>query len=339
MLQNLPEDLQNKLLSLLPQPDLAVLSSSCRALHVLTEPLLARVYRCTTCQHPLFQPRHLRLPVRTDRRRREFFELQDPPLIPDKLSSPIPSSSSTQSLSSLDSSSLTPALALDAHRGAPNFHVLRHLARTEYRNHTGPLRRTDVRAVRALRCPNCIVFVGFRYDGPTTSRHYIHHDFVELVDASSRPVSLSGDLLPDKEGVVRCATPTCSNVLFNRDDVLPWAHVLASSRLTDMDAYLEWDHSWAGPATASHPAFFVKRLRPGVARVVNARDEHLRQGDMTVGDVCCASCDSHIGWKFLAEAPADDADAGQAVLHNYDQVGRFGIIRSAVTPSEPRYHN
>lgn len=98
-----------------------------------------------------------------------------------------------------------------------------------------------------------------------------------------------------------------------------------------MNPYLEWDHSWAGHATASQPAFFVKRLKQNSYTLDNVRVENLRQGPMKVGDVHCAGCNKHVGWKLLAEVPQSD----DGLLHNYDQVGRFGIIRSAVTPSQP----
>lgn len=220
-------------------------------------------------------------------------------------------------------------LKLDERRGAANFHVLRHLANTVYRQERFPLPE-ELKAVRALRCGMCDVFVGFRHEAHGEVRDFVHHDFVELVDANEKLVSLAGERIAPPETSITCSTADCKNALFVRDDVLPWTHVLASSRLTDLDAYLEWDHSWAGAETASQPAFFVKRLRRGAGVVRHVREEHLRQGDMVVGDVFCARCDRHIGWKFVSEVPEDD------VLHNYDQVGRFGIIRTAVAPAEPR---
>lgn len=171
-----------------------------------------------------------------------------------------------------------------------------------------------------------------QHDSSDTVHDFVHQDFVELVDAQQRVVTLSGEILPQPEGTVRCARNGCKQILFHRDDVLPWSHVLSSSRLTDLDAYLEWDHSWAGTATASQPAFFVKRLTNGAGVVRDVRPERLRQGIMEVGDVYCAECDAHIGWKFVSELPEE----GSELLHNYDQVGRYGIIRNAVAPAEPR---
>lgn len=224
-------------------------------------------------------------------------------------------------------------MVLDDKRGAANFHVLRHLAQTVYRDERFPLPQ-ELQAVRALRCARCCVFVGFRHEDAAagTTHDFVHHDFVELIDGEGRVVTLSGEVLPEPEGTVRCAVEGCRQVLFERDDVLPWSHVLASSRLTDLDAYLEWDHSWSGAATASQPAFFVKRLRAGAGVVRNVRPEQLRQGNMEIGDVHCSTCDAQIGWKFVSELPEE----GSELLHNYDQVGRYGIIRNSVAPAEPR---
>lgn len=307
-LQNLPDDVQRVLLSLLTQREVAHLSSSCSTLNRLAQPLLHRTFRCVSCASPLLHPRDLAPGggAMAPRRRCAFLEL---------------------------AADATHAMTVDRRRGAANFHVLRHLAQTVFRNVRFPLPE-QLQAVRALRCPRCDVFVGFRHDGVVgVGREYVHRDFVELVDHVDRIVALDGHRIPPAEGVVRCATGACRAVLFQRDDILPWSHVLASSRLTDMDAYLEWDHSWAGAATASQPAFFVKRLKDGCSRVCNARTEQLRQGVMKVADVHCAECHAHIGWKILAEV----LQSTEGLLHNYDQIGRFGIIRTAVTPSEPRY--
>lgn len=324
MIQHLPEDVQASLLSLMSQADIAHLATSCTTFHSLAAPLLFRQFRCVTCRAALFQPSELSLqdhPTRGRKAtfgpssrlpRRAFFQLRDHP-------------------------PATPAdrgMVLDARRGAANFHVLRHLAQTVYRNERFPLPQ-ELQAVRALRCAKCEVFVGFRLEDPSgtdNSHDFVHHDFVELVDAQDRIVTLSGEVLPEPEGTVRCVREGCRRVLFQRDDVLPWSHVLSSSRLTDLDAYLEWDHSWAGSATESQPAFFVKRLRSGAGVVRNVRPERLRQGQMEVGDVHCAGCDAQIGWKFVAELPEEETE----LLHNYDQVGRYGIIRNSVAPAEPR---
>lgn len=304
MLQKLPEDVQIKLLSFLGQREIAHLSSSCKAFNILAEPLLRRTFRCVSCAQPLLHPRDLLPLPRESRPRRAFFEL-------------------TQDAKH--------NLVLDNRRGAANFHVLRHLSQTVFRNVRFPLPE-QLQAVRALRCSNCRVFVGFRHDGVAgVAREYVHQAFVELVDGENRLLSLNGDVLSKPETTVRCVRPSCRAALFECYDILPWTHVLSSSRLTDMNPYLEWDHSWAGAATASHPAFFVKRLKPCSYRMCNIRPEHLRQGYMQVADVHCAGCDAHIGWKILAELQ----ESNEGLLHNYDQVGRFGIIRPSVTPSQP----
>lgn len=223
-------------------------------------------------------------------------------------------------------------IVVDERRGAANFHVLRHLAQTVCKNERFPLAR-ELQAVRALRCASCSLFVGFRHEEALTggSRDYVHHQFLELVDGSGNVVTWEGRVVQEMEEV-GCAGTGCVQVLFDRADVLPWSHVLSSTRLTDMDAYLEWEHSWSGDS-AGQPAFFVKRLREGAAVVRNERVEHMRQGVMEVGDVFCSRCDKQVGWKFLKEI----VDGREDVFHNYDQVGRFGIIRTAVSPVEQRF--
>lgn len=323
MIQHLPEDIQRQLLSLMSQSDIAHLAVSCRVFHQLAEPLLYRQFRCVSCRAALFHPRELDLSdVRaranalsrgpTNKQpRRNFFRLRE------------------------RGAELPPgALSLDNRRGAPNFHVIRELAQTVCRSERFPL-QTELQAVRALRCDACGVFVGFRHEDIKVgeTHDFIHWDFVELVDADGRLKTLGGDMLPEAERSVTCATHGCRQVLFQRDDMLPWMHVLASTRLTDMDPYLEWDHSWAGQATASQPAFFVKRLSEGAVVVRNVRAEQLRQGNMEVADVHCGNCDAQVGWKFVSELPDTSSD----LLLNYDQIGRFGIIRNAVAPADPRY--
>lgn len=314
MIQDLPEDLQSLIVSHLPQRDLASLSLTCSALHALVSPLLHRVVRCASCAHPLLEARELGphtafLPRPSQHRRAcrpSFIELRG---------------------------AARHCLRPDVKRGAANFHVLRHLSQTVFRNVRFPL-PDELRAVRALRCPACAVFVGFSHAGVAGAlREFIHHDFVELVDGCGHIRALDGTSAPPPAGTVHCAAAGCGARLFGRDDIQPWTHVLSSSRLTDMDAFLEWDHGWAGAASAHDPAFFVKRVEEGALRIANERAERLRQGDMQVGDAHCAGCGAHVGWKLLAELPR----AGQGLLLNYDQVGRFGIIRTAVTPSEPRY--
>lgn len=308
MLQNLPEDVQLDLLGRLDQAALAQISQTCTAFHTLSMPFLYRKFRCVTCAQRLFDARALEPIPRETRPRRAFYQLR---------------------------TDVAHQLAVDAQQGAANFHVIRHLAQTVFRNVRFPV-AADVQAVRALRCPQCAVFVGFRHAGVTgITRDYVHMDFVEIVNVHDVRVKLDGSAVPKPQNVVKCAADDCGALLFRREDIVPWSHVLASSRLTDMDPYLEWDHSWAGHATARHPAFFVKRVQRDAVYVRNCRPEQLRQGPMEVADAHCANCNAHIGWKIVAEV----TDSSHGLLVNYDQIGRFGIIRAAVTPSEPRYNH
>lgn len=345
MLDALPEDVQRRLLKCMPQASVASLAGTCRVLRELAVPLLARHFRCVSCRAHLFHPRELALGCAapgSDRNvgprkvvfpgpctglpRRCFYELRS-------REHGVVHDGSMQDVKVL-------GMSVDKRRGAANFHVLRHLAQTMFQKERFPLAQ-ELSAVRALRCDCCGVFVGFRksVNGQEGVVHhdFVHHDFVELIDGDGNCVSLTGDVLFQNDGgeesqAVQCATPSCGQVLFDREDVLPWSHVLSSSRLTDLDAYLEWDHSWAGAATASQPAFFVKRLRKGASRIGRVRAENLRQGTMEVGDVRCSKCKNHVGWKFMAELPEHGSD----LLQNYDQVGRYGIIRTAVALYRPR---
>lgn len=126
--------------------------------------------------------------------------------------------------------------------------------------------------------------------------------------------------ISDMSGVY-CSTTSCGTLLFYREDFLPWSHVLASTRLADMDAYLEWDHAWG----SSRPALFVKRMSMSYD-VEQPRWVKLRQGIMEIGDVICHNCGRHIGWRFLSELP----EMRQGALRNFDQVGRFGVFRDAL---------
>lgn len=307
MLDRLPEDVQVEVLSLLGQAEVARVSQTCTSLHKVAARLLYRELRCVTCGAHLLDARALERLPRETRRRRAFYQLR---------------------------TDVPHALAVDTRKGAANFHVIRHLAQTAFRNVRFPV-AADVQAVRALRCAGCGVFVGFRHAGVTgIARDYVHNEFVEIVNANDVRVHIDGSVVPSPQNVVRCANKQCANLLFRREDIVPWSHVLASSRLTDMDPYLEWDHSWAGVATASQPAFFVKRVQQDAVAVQNRRPEQLRQGLMEVADAHCAKCHAHVGWKIIAEVPA----SSNGLLVNYDQTGRYGIIRTAVTPSEPRYN-
>lgn len=337
MIDDLPEDVQHHILALLHQRELARLSASCKTLNRLADPLLWRVFRCVSCSHHLLHPRNLLTHSTTSNKPTSpTSTCSSPTSVIAPAPPPPPPSKRSRATEFFElRCDAEHSLKLDSRRGAANFHVLRHLRHTLFRNVRFPVAK-ELQAVRALRCPQCDVFVGFRHDGVAgLAREYLHRAFVELVDASGQVVSLQdGSILhPGNNSVTvsRCAQRECKAQLFDADDILPWTHVLASSRLTDFNPYLEWDHSWAGAATASHPAFFVKRLRQGSYELCNVRVEHLRQGCMEVGDVHCTQCQSHIGWKLLAEVPASTDE----LLHNYDQIGRFGIIRNAVTPTQP----
>jgi hypothetical protein len=158
-------------------------------------------------------------------------------------------------------------------------------------------------------------------------RIYISREFVQLFDRRGRRVNLAGSVLDnDEEKKIFCGTPGCGQVLFGRDDLQPWSHVLASNRLSDLDAFLEYEHAW-GPG---RPALFVRRLAPGADVVVrNVRWAPLRQGMMEIGDLHCRNCAAQLGWKFIAELP-------NGLLRNYDQVGRYGMFRDALFPCEPQ---
>lgn len=335
-LLDLPSDVRDILIASLPQADQASLMCVSKALYNATFPHLFRMFCCVNCGKTLFPPSELlAVPTpRTPRSRRVFLQLR--PRAPEAELAALSTSVSKGrggdgvevNAGGADEGRLDElvslGLSVDARCGAANFHVLQHLARTMFATERFPL-PAEMASVRALRCLGCGVFVGFRKG----RAHFVHVDFLDLVNKRGRPCALTSGKLLQRDGLVRCAK--CTSTLFEREDMLQWTHVLASTRLTDLDAYLEWDHSWAGPATAQQPAFFVKRLRPSSFTVGNVRVERCRQGPMEVGDVRCKKCEAHIGWKFLAECPAP----GQR-LTNYDQVGRFGIIRNSLTPSEPR---
>lgn len=322
-LLDMPRDIRDKIVASLPQSDQAALLETCKEMYNTVFPHIYRMFRCVNCTKNLFPPSEL-FEIPKARPRIVFLEVRPraPTAALAALTTNSNSATSQQAQCDFEPDEYADlGLTVDARRGAANFHVLQHLARTLYAGARFPFPE-ETRTVRALRCGGCGVFVGFRKDG----RAFVRGEFLELVDLKSRPRSLGGQLLPPRDSV-RCSG--CSNALFNVSDILQWEHVLSSSRLTDFDAYLEWDHSWGGNHNGQ-PAFFVKRLRRGSFKVSRVRVEKCRQGDMEVGDVSCSQCNAHIGWKFLAELPNGGA------LRNYDQVGRFGIIRSTLTPSEPR---
>lgn len=320
-LLELPSDVRGKIIALLPQRDQAALLVTCKDLYDAVFPHIYRMFRCVNCSKNLFPPCELRgVPNIKTRTSAMFLELRLPG--DDAHSDDDDEVLNCQQRSSCCGDGAEGAqfaqlgLTIDERTGAANFHVLQHLARTMYSGARFPFPE-ETRRVNTLRCEGCGVFVGFRKDG----RAFVHADFLELVDESGKARSIRGPAVPPRDAV-RCEQ--CAAALFDVSDVLQWTHVLASNRLTDFDAYLEWDHGWGG-----EPAFFVKRLRKNSYQVNNVRVVQCRQGDMEVGDVTCASCDAFVGFKFLAEV-------GEAPLRNYDQVGRFGVVRSCVTPSEPR---
>lgn len=309
MLTSLPQDLQEKLLTHLSQPDLAHLSASCTTFHHLTSPLLRRVFRCVTCRSPLFHPRNLQLAG--------YPRGQNPPYGP---CSKLPSRTFIQLTPPIIPSYL--GLCLDSRCATANFHVLRHLAQTVLSGAQFPL-SSECQTVHSLRCAACGVFVGFRY---IDRGDFVHNDLIELVNGAGKAVTLEGTQVAEW-GDVTCARQGCGIRLFARCDVLPWTHVLASSRLTDLDAYLEWELSWAASGAAGQPAFFVRRVEEGAACVKNVRVEMMRQGPMLVADLHCGRCDAWLGWKFIKEV----LSTGK-LMRNYDQEGRYGIVRNAVLP-------
>jgi len=328
---SLPLDVRDKIIQLLPQHDQASLLITCKAMYSAVFPHIYRMFRCVNCCKALFPPSEL-LNIPNTRQKLLFLELRT-------TSSQRPPVAALANLSTDDSNSNSNSknnkvvanedeftdigLTVDKRPGTANFHVLQHLARTLYSNSRFPFPE-ETRSVHTLRCGACGVFVGFTKD----SRGFIHKDFLELTDIRNKPRNLSGSLI-QSSSLIRCCAVECGKALFHKSDILEWTHVLASHRLTDMDAYLDWGHSGIGT-----PAFFVKRLIKKSYIVDNVRVENCRQGEMEIGDVKCAGCKAYLGWKFLAEVNVGKNRAQP--LRNYDQVGRFGIVRSALTPSEPR---
>lgn len=164
-------------------------------------------------------------------------------------------------------------------------------------------------------------------------RMFVFREFVELTTQTGMQVNLRGVPVQHERDakLVRCGTPNCGQELFSKHDLLPWSHVMESTRLADLDSYLEYETQsvWG----ISRPSLFVKRLaNPSKFIVENARSENLRQGVMRIADLCCGKCRNVLGWKFLAEGVVNGRP-----LRNYDQVGRYGIFRDYVTPTEPRH--
>lgn len=330
-LRDLPSDVLDAIIGRLAQRDQAALLCTSRSLYAAAFPHIFRMLHCACCGARLFPPSELAGRLGARPAQRVFMTLR--PRAPAAafakatLSDATPNDAKDDFMAEPGGDLAALGLTVDSQRGAANFHVLAHLARTMFAHARFPL-PAEASLVRALRCAACGVFVGFRKDSPSLSppSDFVHTGFVDLCDLRGRPRSLEGTLLPTPPSPVACAG--CRQPLFEPDDVLPWAHVLASNRLRDIDAYLEWE---CAGNDGSDPAFFVRRVRRKAVLVDNVRVERLRQGPMEIGDVRCGGCRKHVGWKFLAEA----AEGGD-VLHNYDQVGRFGVMRSAITPSEPR---
>lgn len=341
---SLPLDVRDKIIQLLPQHDQASLLITCKSMYSAVFPHIYRMFRCVNCCKTLFPPSEL-LNIPNKRQKHVFLELRtssssSPASALNKLSIDTGNTKKQKVVSNDNEDGNTTkqnvvenedeftdiGLSVDKRPGTANFHVLQHLARTLYSNTRFPFPE-ETRSVHTLRCGDCGVFVGFTKD----ARGFIHKDFLELIDIRNKPRNLSGSLIKSAS-LIRCSSAGCGRALFHKSDILEWTHVLASSRLTDIDAYLDWGHSGTGfNGVNGIPAFFVKRLIKKSYVVDNVRVENCRQGEMEIGDVRCADCRSYLGWKFLAEM-----NNGAAKLRNYDQVGRFGIMRSALTPSEPR---
>lgn len=192
--------------------------------------------------------------------------------------------------------------------------------------------------VGVLGCGACGVYVGFLSDG----RVFVGRDYVVLrngrgvrVDEKGEEEGRMGSVgrrggwwprlseshacsATDGKGVY-CGGDECGSLLFCLEDFLPWSHVLASTRLADMDAFLEREHGWGG-----RQALFVRRF-VGDFVVENVRWRDFRQGSMEVGDVKCHRCENVVGWRFLAERPGPEG-----FVKNFDQVGRYGVFRDAV---------
>lgn len=366
-LQRLPHDvLETHLLPLLNQRDLSALCSSSRQMQQATASLLHRTFRCTTCHTGLFRPRDLvdargswRLldltPLHGDALpRRSFFELSEtsfPKLLVDQQQGKanfLALRHLRQTGLSEDSTNITVGV-LRCHGCGVYVGFQKSLlelpdASKQCHNVPGRRRGSSVGDIRALggeigsAAKECPAAPHIR------RRLFVCREYVELVNGRGMRVNHKGEAQMDPrrheqhqshearnestqveeevESGIYCGSDGCNSHLFDKDDILPWSHVLESTRLADMDAYLEWEHAW-GPA---RPALFVKRLLVDHS-VRNVRWVQLRQGEMEVGDVFCRCCGRHVGWRFLAEVPS-------ARLRNYDQVGRFGILRDAVRLSQ-----
>jgi hypothetical protein len=261
-----------------------------------------------------------------------------------------------------------PALTVDAQTTTPNFLAQRHMRQLGLAPDDAPAPR--VRCVRCSACGVYVGFAPkldgeFRRSGSALGQPvFVSKEYVELVDGNGCRVTYDGVRIPDANGCcsesgvagdvsrdqsppqspspqdhqqhvsdlhhdtsIYCSTDRCHQRLFDKDDVLPWSHVLSSTLLQDMDAYLEYQHAWG----LSRPALFVRRLKPSTSASPcslafdNVRTVPLRQGCMEVVDVRCGQCARPLGWKFLSEPVPAGAPA-----RNYDQVGRYGVLRDAV---------
>lgn len=73
---------------------------------------------------------------------------------------------------------------------------------------------------------------------------------------------------------------------------------------------------------------FVNSLQPGCFTLLNQRTERLVQGRMEVADVRCSRCNRAVGWKFCQDLTERQ--------ENESQVGRFGVVGSAVGEKRQR---
>lgn len=207
--------------------------------------------------------------------------------------------------------------------GLANWWIVRYLAKRFYG--VWPLVGSMLR-VGVLCCGKCGVYVGFWLgggDGEKKKRCWIQKGFVEFVDLEGRVREVGGKVMG--KGDLWGCRKGCYEGLFEEADLVPWSHVLLGTRLLDLNAWLDWEGGFGG-----EPVRFVKRLKEEWVVVRNERRELMRQGKMVIADVFCRGCGELLGWKCLKDL-SDRAERG--LLINYDQVGRFGIIRSAVCSS------
>mmetsp|Transcript_25805 Transcript_25805/g.40392 ORF Transcript_25805/g.40392 Transcript_25805/m.40392 type:complete len:331 (+) Transcript_25805:564-1556(+) len=94
------------------------------------------------------------------------------------------------------------------------------------------------------------------------------------------------------------------------------------SFICPMHAVLSDQHCWRLPGRdCVESAYYVNSLIPESFTLTKQRSSRLAQGDMTVADVSCSSCNCPLGWKFVSDCHK----------RNRHQVGRFGLVMSALT--------